>query len=135
MLTPPPDAAFGVISDIDDTVLVSHATSTLKAVLTAILNNAQTRSPFPGVPAFYRALQAGPGGDGYNPVFYVSSSPWNFYDLLTEFMAIHAMPAGPLFLRDYGLQSLRRTRAPDAQTGVHRATADHLSGIAVCPAG
>jgi phosphatidate phosphatase APP1 len=106
ILTPPPTAAFGVISDIDDTVLVSHATSMLKAVLTAILNNAQTRSPFPGVPAFYRALQAGPGGDGYNPVFYVSSSPWNFYDLLTEFMAIHAMPAGPLFLRDYGLQSL-----------------------------
>ncbi len=106
VLTPPPDAAFGVISDIDDTILVSHATSPLKAALTALLINAQTRTPFPGVPALYRALQAGPTGIGYNPIFYVSSSPWNFYDVLTEFMAINGMPAGPLFLRDYGLQSL-----------------------------
>ena len=106
VLTPPPDAAFGVISDIDDTILVSHATAPLKAALTALLNSAQTRAPFPGVPALYRALQAGPTGIGYNPIFYVSSSPWNFYDVLTEFMAINGMPAGPLFLRDYGLQSL-----------------------------
>jgi phosphatidate phosphatase APP1 len=107
VLTPPPSARFGVISDIDDTVLVSHAASPFKMALTALLNNARTRSPFPGVAAFYQALQAGVRGDEQNPIFYVSSSPWNFYDLLVEFMQVNEIPAGPLLLRDYGRQNLR----------------------------
>jgi phosphatidate phosphatase APP1 len=56
------------------------------------------RLPFAGVPAFYRALQK----QQQNPIFYVSSSPWNLYDLLTDFLQINDIPAGPLFLRDYG---------------------------------
>jgi phosphatidate phosphatase APP1 len=107
VLTPPPGARFGVISDIDDTVLVSHAASPFRMALTALLNNARTRSPFPGVAAFYQSLQAGVRGDEHNPIFYVSSSPWNFYDLLVEFMQVNEIPAGPLLLRDYGRQNLR----------------------------
>ena len=107
VLTPPPSARFGVISDIDDTVLVSHAASPFKMALTALLNNAHTRSPFPGVAGFYQALQAGKGGAEQNPIFYVSSSPWNFYDLLVEFMRVNEIPVGPLLLRDYGRQNLR----------------------------
>ena len=63
------------------------------------LHNAHTRLPFPGVDSLYRALQAGPDGLGLNPIFYVSSSPWDLYDLLEEFMRVHRIPAGPLFLR------------------------------------
>lgn len=107
VLTPPPTARFGVISDIDDTVLVSHAASPFRMALTALLHNAHTRSPFPDVAGFYQALQAGVRGDEQNPIFYVSSSPWNFYDLLVEFMQVNGIPAGPLLLRDYGRQNLR----------------------------
>lgn len=107
VLTPPPAARFGVISDIDDTVLVSHAASPFRMALTALLHNAHTRSPFPGVAAFYQALHNGVRGDEQNPIFYVSSSPWNFYDLLVEFMQVNDIPAGPLLLRDYGRQNLR----------------------------
>ena len=85
MLTPPPSARFGVISDIDDTVLVSHVTSPFKMALVSLFGNAHTRSPFPGVAEFYQALQGGVGGAEQNPIFYVSSSPWNFYDLLHFF--------------------------------------------------
>ena len=44
---------FGVISDLDDTVIQSRITSFLQAVRTVMLGNARTRLPFPGVAAFY----------------------------------------------------------------------------------
>ena len=106
VLVPPPTARYGVISDIDDTILETHATSLLHSALVTLLENAATRTPFPGVAALYQALQAGANGNGRNPIFYVSSSPWNLYDFLVEFMQINGIPAGPVFLRDYGLSTL-----------------------------
>jgi phosphatidate phosphatase APP1 len=104
VLTPPPGAAFGVISDVDDTVIQSRVTNFLGAVRTVILGNARTRLPFSGVAAFYQALQRGAGGAAaMNPIFYVSSSPWNLYDVITEFLELQQIPSGPLLLRDWDL--------------------------------
>ena len=109
-LIPLADAQFGVISDIDDTIIVSHATSFLQMARLTLLNNARQRVPFTGAASFYRALHAGAKGRAANPIFYLSSSPHNLYDLLTDFIEIHGFPAGPLLLRDYGLdRSLWRT--------------------------
>ncbi|HEX2190120.1 MAG TPA: phosphatase domain-containing protein [Longimicrobiaceae bacterium] len=103
VLVPPPESRLGVISDIDDTVVRTGATSPLRMARTVFLGNARTRSPFPGVAAFYRALQHGAGRVDFNPVFYVSSSPWNLYGLLTEFLTLRKIPLGPLMLRDWGI--------------------------------
>ncbi|HEU0052385.1 MAG TPA: phosphatase domain-containing protein, partial [Longimicrobium sp.] len=103
VLVPPPESAFGVISDLDDTVLRSDVTSTLRMMRTVFFENARTRMPYPGVAAFYRALEKGAGESPFNPIFYVSSSPWNFHDLLTEFLTVQKIPLGPLLLRDWGL--------------------------------
>jgi phosphatidate phosphatase APP1 len=100
----PRAADFAVVSDIDDTILVSDATHWLRAARRLFLQNARGRLTFPGVPEFYTALQAGAAPASFNPIFYVSSSPWNLYDLLTDFMAFQEIPPGPLFLRDYGLE-------------------------------
>jgi phosphatidate phosphatase APP1 len=105
VLVPPPESAFGVISDLDDTVVQTGATSLLRMARTVFLTNARTRLPFPGVAAFYRALQHGAGESPFNPVFYVSSSPWNLYDLLSEFLVLRKIPTGPLLLRDWGLSA------------------------------
>jgi phosphatidate phosphatase APP1 len=70
-----------------------------------LLGNAHTRLPFPGVAAFYRALRDGPDGRSANPLFYVSSSPWNLYELLDELFTLRGIPAGPFLLRDWGLGS------------------------------
>jgi len=102
VLVPRPDSDFGVISDVDDTVMKTHATDLLKMARLTFLHNARTRLPFAGVSAFYQALQAGPDGQSQNPIFYVSKSPWNLYDLLVDFFEIHNIPPGPLFLRDFG---------------------------------
>jgi len=102
ILVPPETAVFGVISDIDDTVLQTQATSYLQAARLLFLKNARTRLPFTGVAAFYHALQQGINNQN-NPIFYVSSSPWNVFTLLTDFFNHQNIPQGPLFLKDYGI--------------------------------
>jgi phosphatidate phosphatase APP1 len=103
VLVPPPGCALGVISDLDDTVIRTDVTSTLRMMKNVFLHNARTRMPFPGVAAFYRALEKGTGKTAFNPIFYVSSSPWNLHDVLTDFLTVQKIPLGPLLLRDWGL--------------------------------
>ena len=104
VMIPPPDAEYGIISDIDDTIVKTSATDLLAMSRTTFLNNARTRLPFAGVAEFYKALQLGRNGKRNNPFFYVSSSPWNLYDLLKDFLDLNKIPAGPLLLRDFGLE-------------------------------
>ena len=118
-LTPPASAAYGVISDMDDTVLQSHVTDFIRAARMVLLENARTRLPFPGVAAFYRALEEGRTGRAGNPIFYVSSSPWNLYDVIAEFLEAQEIPAGPLLLRDWDL-GLSLLRNAGYKTGVIR---------------
>jgi phosphatidate phosphatase APP1 len=105
VLVPPSkqrDGAFGVVSDLDDTVVRTEATNLLRMARMVLFSNAHTRLPFEGVAAFYRALRRGADGDGDNPVFYVSTGPWNLYDLLENFLEIQELPKGPIFLKDWG---------------------------------
>jgi phosphatidate phosphatase APP1 len=106
----PRQAGFGVISDLDDTVVRSSATNVLKMAWIVLRNNAHTRLPFEGVATFYRALQLGPEGRALNPIFYVSSSPWNIYDVLEDFLNVHGVPPGPLFLKDWSPTVLGKHR-------------------------
>lgn len=103
VLVPPVSARFAIVSDIDDTVIQSRVSNFLLAARTVILGNARTRLPFPGVAAFYEALRNGQAGNEKNPVFYVSSSPWNIYDVITEFMDLQKIPRGPVLLRDWDI--------------------------------
>jgi phosphatidate phosphatase APP1 len=101
ILVPATTATFGVVSDMDDTVLQSEVTSFLRAARMVLLENALTRLPFPGVAAFYRALERGATRAEANPIFYVSSSPWNLYDVIDGFLEAQRIPTGPLLLRDW----------------------------------
>lgn len=104
VLVPPEGAGLIVVSDLDDTVIRTGATSRMRMARVIFLNNHRTRMPFPGIGAFYRSLQAGrKGEEALNPIFYVSSSPWNLYDLFEDFMDFHDIPLGPIFLKDFGL--------------------------------
>ena len=96
---------FGVISDIDDTILQTDVTSRFKVkmMLHTLLKNAGKRRAFDGVSDFYQQLSLGADGEGYNPFFYVSNSPWNLYDLLLDFLHLNHLPRGPVLLRDFGL--------------------------------
>jgi phosphatidate phosphatase APP1 len=103
VMIPPADAEYGIISDLDDTVIQTSATDILRMARTVLLRNARSRLPFKGVAEFYRALQLGRNGKRNNPFFYVSSSPWNLYDLLEDFLTLNQIPPGPLLLRDFAM--------------------------------
>jgi phosphatidate phosphatase APP1 len=102
VLVPSANVRFGIISDIDDTVISSNVGNKLKMILTVILSNEHTRKPFEGVAGLYRALQRGVTGGEENPIFYVSNSAWNLYTVLLEFLNLQKIPLGPLLLRDFG---------------------------------
>lgn len=104
VLVPAQTCEYGVISDIDDTVVESNATNLWKLMKLTLIRNAFTRVPFEGVAALYRAFRDGASGHAGNPIFYVSSSAWNVYDLLVRFMEVHGLPKGPVFLRDLGIE-------------------------------
>ncbi len=99
--------AFGIISDVDDTILISSATNLRQKLRLMLLKNAHTRMPFKGVAAFYNALQEGKEGNCHNPIFYVSSSSWNLYDLLIDFCEVKGIPKGPFLLRDSRLDEFK----------------------------
>ena len=107
-----PSARIGILSDIDDTILQSSITDWKTAAQLVFLGNARTRKPLLGVAKLYAALQAGADNAGRNPIFYVSSSPWNLYDLLEDFLELNAIPPGPMFLRDLGTDAGKFIKTP-----------------------
>lgn len=98
---------FGVVSDVDDTIMHTGATNLFRHTQTVLLNNAHTRELMSGTSEFYNALHQGTSGNANNPFFYVSSSPWNIYDLIADFINIHELPKGPVLLKDFGLREDR----------------------------
>jgi phosphatidate phosphatase APP1 len=95
----------GVISDIDDTVLVTGAQRLGDMLRTTVTGSALTRTPFAGVAELYRAV-AEPDRARPRPVFYISASPWNLHGFLTAFLRHREIPLGPLLLRDLGIDEI-----------------------------
>lgn len=92
---PDPAARFGVVSDVDDTILETGVQRALRMVVQTFAGSSLTRTPFPGAVELYRDLAA-----EVNPVFYVSSSPWNLHAFLLAFLRHRGFPLGPVLLRD-----------------------------------
>jgi phosphatidate phosphatase APP1 len=118
------DAEYGVISDIDDTVIDTGVTNLAKRAWALFMTEAYARLPFEGVSALYAALERGGSGAAENPLVYVSSSPWNLYEHLEHFLEEHAIPAGPILLRDWGLR-----RDGFAPGGGHGHKLDKIRGV------
>lgn len=111
-----PAARFMVISDMDDTVIHTGITRKLLAARLTFFGNARTRRPLDGVADLYHELADGESGETRNPVFYVSNSGWNMYDVLRDFLQLNEIPPGPLLLRDLGNVGKRSTKNHKAQT-------------------
>ena len=95
----PHSTQYGFISDIDDTVLVSHSSKTGKKLKTMFTKNPRSRKAFDNVVKFYQLLSlAQTTPDLLNPFFYVSSSEWNLYDDLNEFFKHNDLPKGAFLL-------------------------------------
>jgi len=105
------DHETGVISDIDDTLLVSHSTRLIRKMALVLFRNAHSRKTIPFLHnwhAYIRDLN-----DTAHPrdFFYVSNSEWNLYDFLIDFFNINELPKGVFFLQNLkkGVKDLVRT--------------------------
>ena len=90
---------FGIISDVDDTIVKSHASDAVDKLATILTKDAKSRTPFEGVKHLYDALI----GTEKRPLFFISGSEYNLYDLLIKFCDHHEICKAPFLLRDLGM--------------------------------
>nr|WP_239457514.1 phosphatase domain-containing protein [Bifidobacterium pullorum] len=90
-------ARVGVISDVDDTVMITQAPVFWKAAWNVLFLDPNKKASVPGMSVLYnRIADLFPDA----PFFYLSTSPWNVESAIRHFIANHGFPAGPLLLRD-----------------------------------
>jgi phosphatidate phosphatase APP1 len=94
-----PGVKLGVISDVDDTVMVTALPRPLLAAWNTFVLDEHARMAVPGMNVLYeRLVIANPGA----PVFYLSTGAWNVAPTLSRFLSRNLYPAGPLLLTDWG---------------------------------
>lgn len=94
-----PDTTLGLVSDLDDTVIVTMLPRPLLAFRNAFLVREDERRAVPGMAELYREVLAG-GRDVF--VVYLSTGAWNTARPMTAFLARHGFPRGPLLMTDWG---------------------------------
>jgi phosphatidate phosphatase APP1 len=94
-----PAVRFGIVSDIDDTVMVTALPRPLLAAWNTFVLDEHARMAVPGMAVLYERLATTHPGA---PVFYLSTGAWNVAPALTRFLSRHLYPAGPLLLTDWG---------------------------------
>jgi phosphatidate phosphatase APP1 len=94
-----PAVRFGVLSDIDDTVMVTALPRPFLAAWNTFVLDEHARRPVAGMAVLYeRLVRAHPGV----PVIYLSTGAWNVAPTLTRFLSRNLYPAGALLLTDWG---------------------------------
>jgi phosphatidate phosphatase APP1 len=94
-----PAVRAGLLSDIDDTVMVTALPRPLLAAWNTFVLDEHARRPVPGMAVLYeRFVRDNPGA----PVVYLSTGSWNVAPTLTRFLERHLYPAGTLLLTDWG---------------------------------
>jgi phosphatidate phosphatase APP1 len=116
-----PDVRFAVVSDIDDTVMVTALPRPLLAAWNTFVLDEYARAPVPGMAVLYeRLVTTHPEA----PVFYLSTGAWNVAPALTRFLSRNLYPFGPLLLTDWGPTTDRWLRSGQAHK---RATLERLA--------
>jgi phosphatidate phosphatase APP1 len=94
-----PDVTFGIVSDVDDTVMVTSLPRPLLAAWNTFVLDEHARRPVAGMAVLYeRLVRAHPG----SPVIYLSTGAWNVAPTLGRFLSRNLYPRGALLLTDWG---------------------------------
>ncbi|PWS31067.1 App1 family protein [Pedobacter paludis] len=90
---------YAFISDVDDTVMISHSATIGRRLRELFIKNPHTRKTFPNASSHYQQLALShTSANQPNPFFYVSSSEWNLYDYLIETFKFNKLPDGAFLL-------------------------------------
>ena len=100
-LLKPFPSKLGIISDIDDTFLISHSNSFFKKLYVMLSKNINKRKVFDDVVKHYKKLSKAGQDEAHssNSFFFVSSSEWNLYDFISEFADLHELPKAVIKLK------------------------------------
>lgn len=91
--------SFGIVSDVDDTVMVTALPRPFVAAWNSFVVDVHARQPVPGMAVLLEQLvQQHPG----SPVIYLSTGAWNIAPTLRRFLSRHLFPAGSMLLTDWG---------------------------------
>ncbi|MFV0252584.1 MAG: App1 family protein [Beutenbergiaceae bacterium] len=93
------DAPVGLISDIDDTVMVTSVPRPLIAIWNTFVRHGSARRVVPGMARMYREFVA---QHPDAPVFYISTGAWNIAPTLIQVMRTPGYPGGALLMTDWG---------------------------------
>lgn len=94
-----PDVRTGIVSDIDDTIMVTMLPRAFLAFWNTFVRHSMARKPVPGMAALYRRILA---DHPETPVFYLSTGAWNAVPTLRAFMRRYGYPEGPMLMTDWG---------------------------------
>ncbi|WP_345064448.1 App1 family protein [Leifsonia kafniensis] len=94
-----PSVTTGIISDVDDTVMVTTLPRPLLAAWNTFVLDEHARVPTPGMAVLLDRLAVATPG---TPVIYLSTGAWNVAPTLTRFLSRNLYPAGALLLTDWG---------------------------------
>jgi phosphatidate phosphatase APP1 len=114
LLVHDPHNTSGLISDIDDTILVTQVLDKAKLLKNSLTIAPESRQAVAGMAQLYRKLMDDLPNPAAAPVFYLSASPKQLSDSLRRFLAQHQFPRGVLQLREISPQP--QTRDPLADT-------------------
>ncbi|HKT57232.1 MAG TPA: phosphatase domain-containing protein [Microbacterium sp.] len=93
------DVKFGVVCDIDDTVMVTSLPRPMVAAWNSFVIDEHARQPVPGMAVLMERLV---GENDGAPVVYLSTGAWNVGPTLSRFLARHLFPPGAMLLTDWG---------------------------------
>lgn len=94
-----PDVKFGIISDIDDTIITTWLPRPMLAAWNSFVLTEGNRQAVPGMARMYqKLLAANPGA----PIIYLSTGAWNTLPFLNRFLARHGFPKGVFLMTDWG---------------------------------
>src|SRR3546814_3533899 len=93
------DVRFGVVSDVDDTVMGTALPRPLLAAWNSFVVDEHARQPVPGMAVLLERLtRDNPGA----PMLYLSTGAWNVAPTLIRFLSRHLFPPGSVLLTDWG---------------------------------
>jgi phosphatidate phosphatase APP1 len=82
----------GIISDFDDTVIVSNVTSKLGLFVQLFLKNYKQREAIHGMAKLFKLLLAKDTNKKDAPLFFISASPRQLHRSIKKFLQLHAFP-------------------------------------------
>lgn len=99
VLLAPPENSLALISDLDDTILISNVTNKSQLLSNTLLKNYAQRAAVSGAAEYYAQLARRNARPEAAPIFYLSASPRQLHTGIQTFLDRNGFPPGVLITK------------------------------------